>query len=615
MASGSPLSELTSVAASTVLPGPHLAAAVNFGLDLNVSPLYLGVMGLGLFLSSLLFFYLARFDRSKNFEVYFSLICLAGAFLAALSCPAQIGFFIGIPYHHNPLLHMYLEGGLLTFTLLCLYNFMDRTYFRRSPPSARFAILAINILLFVFQTAIPAPVMMFAVYLQGALFVLLGLYLFKRTLASVPLCFCLLLIVVATYEIANRSYALDLPPPPWTPYAVALLVLSRLSALKPLFAFENDGSRTRSPPDLQPQVRDERPPEALEPGHDSAIEIELHSRSLEDFSVFMDALHNGLMHLSSHIQKTLLRDDQKLKDLFIQAKTLEEGARLLGFCIISKKIGSLSTTLIRLLQDLNSQWNPLILNQEIEAIRKCNQQYLRINSKVLGRRLEYASKVLLNKDLNNLEEENPSFQLPEFMQAGSLAKAAFEGVAWSTLGTTFDHVVRDAIHIGRAGASSRLTFDDQTGGKFLLNFDDLFAIRTIVTQLVDNTIKHGIESSHERLLKNKSGLTHIQVTLAIVDSTLVVRFLDDGRGLGILQLREWAHEDRLLDRDRGGNLQYYAKLLLVKSWRAPRGFTKSLEAAETIASQLEIVLFPEQIQNGHCPFAVELHIPMSRFKS
>ncbi len=561
---------------------------------------------------ALLFLFLFHFDRKKTHEIYFSFLCFGGAVLAGLGSPLQVSFFIGIPFRLDPNLQRYGVGGILTLILLTLYLFMDEAFFRRSKRGLRLSLVTLNAALFIGQDRIPPLVLIFSVYLQGSILFLLGLNLLKRKGAPFELGLCLLLLAVGVFEAARLPFDISPSEPSRTPYFVLILALGRLLKLKTLFAFDVRLTRPVAP--LENYAHLPSLADSGEPADDQAIVSELNNRSLETFSVYMDTLHNGLTQLSSTILKTLLRDDGRLRTLYIQSKTLEESARLLGFRVLSRKLSCLANSLMRLLQDLDSQWNPLILNQEIDTVRKVAQQYLRLNSKILGRRLEHASKVLFNKDIKHLEDADPSLLLPELKQAIDLAKAAFEHMAWSPLTATVEHVVREAAWISKGKNILDLSFEDHSAALYALKFEDLAPIRNIVTHLVDNTKQHGMETAHERLLKNKSGATHIRITLTPIGESLVLRFHDDGRGLGILQLREWAHDDRLLDRDKGGNLQYYAKLLLVKAWRAPRGLTRCLESAEHLKSRIEIALYPEHIQGGHCPFAIELHLPLNRLR-
>jgi anti-sigma regulatory factor (Ser/Thr protein kinase) len=148
-----------------------------------------------------------------------------------------------------------------------------------------------------------------------------------------------------------------------------------------------------------------------------------------------------------------------------------------------------------------------------------------------------------------------------------------------------------------------------------LSYEHLVDLKEILKRIMDNAVKHGFESSYERVLRHKNASSEIHLSLKASSQGVILHIQDDGRGLGIRRLREWAHDDRLLDKDKGSDLQYYAKLLMLKAWRAPRGLSEVVMIAERLEAKTDIVLYPERIRDGHCPFAIEIVIPWSLIKS
>ena len=72
------------------------------------------------------------------------------------------------------------------------------------------------------------------------------------------------------------------------------------------------------------------------------------------------------------------------------------------------------------------------------------------------------------------------------------------------------------------------------------------AIKEVLTQLVRNSMVHGIESPDERLERGKDSAGIIKVSVDIIGDKLVVQLTDDGRGLDFAAIRAKAEEMNIL---------------------------------------------------------------------
>ncbi|RYZ58133.1 MAG: hypothetical protein EOP07_07870 [Proteobacteria bacterium] len=558
------------------------------------------------------FYILARNDRAYRSELFLAIVCVMGAFLNFPASPTLMSFYLGQSFRLASTHQDQIELGLSIIGLLSLFLFVNKAFLLRVRKSILRSLIAGNLLLALAIPFFSNTLICGLVLAQCAILIAIHIFLYRSKKNLPALTASLVFLLVSCVEDASGFFFTDNINALISPYFILALALIRAKGLKKLFQLEDSNA------DIQEVLESSAYNDSVsegESGEDPLITEEISRKSLECFSVYMDSLQTTLFQMSNRVQKTLSRQDDQLKHLYIHSKTIEEGARLLGYDILAEKIARLTEILVKLIQNLDAHWNPLALGQEIESIRKIGQQYLRLNSKIPNRRLEYMAKNSSDKELKNFRNEDPNLKLPELKRASEIAKKSFDFVAWLDFSTTLKMVAGDSLSARTGSGEAFLTLENKTAKNYTLNYDDLSHLRSIIDLIIDNSVKHGFESSYERIIKSKAAPSHIMIELREVKDRVVLRIQDDGRGLGILSLREWAHEDRLLDREKSSDLNYYAKLLVLKGWRAPRGLTQVVEIAEALDSKVDIVLYPEMIQNGHCPFALEISIPLTRLSA
>jgi ligand-binding sensor domain-containing protein/signal transduction histidine kinase len=73
-----------------------------------------------------------------------------------------------------------------------------------------------------------------------------------------------------------------------------------------------------------------------------------------------------------------------------------------------------------------------------------------------------------------------------------------------------------------------------------LPYNYRLVVKDILIQLVRNALIHGIESPEERIQRNKKPLATISISSKMDGSNFILKFRDDGRGLQISKLKEFA---------------------------------------------------------------------------
>ncbi|MDR1903125.1 MAG: hypothetical protein LBQ88_12710 [Treponema sp.] len=78
-------------------------------------------------------------------------------------------------------------------------------------------------------------------------------------------------------------------------------------------------------------------------------------------------------------------------------------------------------------------------------------------------------------------------------------------------------------------------------------------IKEVLTQLVRNSIYHGIESPEEREAKGKERTGNIRLSIMYIDNNIHIKLADDGKGLDFENIRKKAEALHLLKNKEAGN--------------------------------------------------------------
>lgn len=339
----------------------------------------------------------------------------------------------------------------------------------------------------------------------------------------------------------------------------------------------------------------------------STLPIEAIRRELENasarhggstFSVTMFSLDNALQSIQQEIHESMLRDDERLKRFYLTAKTFEEVTQIFGFSSLSQQLGRISTALARYLADLALTWNPLFLSQEIGDLRKTVRHYLRINSN-LGHSLESAAEHW--PSLKNFKHEDPITLCPEWKTAQAIALQSFHTSAWSDLESTVRVILEEKSPL-RVSVSS-------SAPALAISFDDRQKLRESLLNLVANSTRHGVALNTASALKPQSApQSKGEIRVIMRDEgdkgTITLRYNDDGRGLFVSGIQDGGEP---LD------MHEYAKRLF-SPWRAPRGLATCVEQLAEIDAKASILLFTEELNQGYCPFAIDITLQRQRLR-
>jgi two-component system chemotaxis sensor kinase CheA len=87
------------------------------------------------------------------------------------------------------------------------------------------------------------------------------------------------------------------------------------------------------------------------------------------------------------------------------------------------------------------------------------------------------------------------------------------------------------------------------------------AIKAVLTQLVRNSVYHGIESPEERKALGKDGAGNIRLSITREDGQIRLQLSDDGRGLDFSKIRDKALKLNLLPKPEEGDTNQLLKII------------------------------------------------------
>jgi two-component system chemotaxis sensor kinase CheA len=118
-------------------------------------------------------------------------------------------------------------------------------------------------------------------------------------------------------------------------------------------------------------------------------------------------------------------------------------------------------------------------------------------------------------------------------------------------------------------------------------------IKEVLTQMVRNSVYHGIETPEERESLGKDREGHVRLSIKYADEKIHIKLSDDGRGLDFEKIRKKAEALNMFDPDKAGDKNY-----LLQAIFAP-GFSTAEEADVHAGRGIGLNLVKERIKDLH----------------
>lgn len=155
------------------------------------------------------------------------------------------------------------------------------------------------------------------------------------------------------------------------------------------------------------------------------------------------------------------------------------------------------------------------------------------------------------------------------------------------------------------------------GGEVELERRLLEDILPALEHIVRNAIAHGIEKPEERVRKGKTRSGTIKIDVSLNASELVVRIVDDGKGLDFDAIRRKASEKGILDPERQNDERYLSSLIFKSGFSTAKSLSQvsgrgvGMDVVNEMVKQRRGRILAQSIADKGTEFAINIPFSMS----
>jgi two-component system chemotaxis sensor kinase CheA len=254
------------------------------------------------------------------------------------------------------------------------------------------------------------------------------------------------------------------------------------------------------------------------------------------FVSFIKNAQSLLEKNESIIKATDKKNAGVIANLFVNMHTIKGNARTYQFTAITDVVHEAETSYDQLRKDPEQSWNPQQLLDELESVREAVTLYAQVRADKLAAssadEIPEDSVVLSQQDYQTLLKQSNNNNTSAVIR---LLRKLDTLTLQDALGDLLSSLPSVAAQLDKPAPK----LDLQLRGLLLhRGYNEL--INNVFTHLLRNAIDHGIETSEERLAKQKSAAGTIHLHADITDQSNTLWLWDDGRGLNLKRLREKA---------------------------------------------------------------------------
>jgi hypothetical protein len=287
--------------------------------------------------------------------------------------------------------------------------------------------------------------------------------------------------------------------------------------------------------------------------------------SAEKFSQFIETSIKFLDENERLVNQNPMRSVEIIKIMFINMHTIKGSARTYQFTKMTGLLHEVEQTYSALLKDPEVVWDQKQLLADLVRVRELIRIYDDINTQKLGRSHTAGDKLTIGRDL--LEERVKSLSKIDLHLLTIDDQSRIEETLGFLNEICFDRasqvipaMLQSSEKVARDLGKQPPVLHYHDPG-LLINYFGQKLLRDVFTHLIRNSMDHGIESSQERIEKNKSPQGTLHVELEQRGDHVVVSCFDDGRGLNMKALRKLGNRMEILPKDREPSHQEIAEMI------------------------------------------------------
>ncbi|WP_141734171.1 7TM diverse intracellular signaling domain-containing protein [Oligoflexus tunisiensis] len=349
--------------------------------------------------------------------------------------------------------------------------------------------------------------------------------------------------------------------------------------------------------------------------------------SREQFARFLSSTDKHIEENERLIQANATKSLEALKIILINLHTLKGTARALGLRKLSEIVHE-AEHYAALLQSGQADWKQDLLRRDLELVKATFEYYRHVNDQVLERASNRSSieldiakvEAILNEIAGLHQQPLSSESRSLFQKIDFMLSKAFLQPASLVLHEILISTQRLARDLNKE--APKLVITDNG---FFLTRDGAELLRNVLSHLTRNSMDHGIETREERRAIGKAPQGTITVTLAEDKDGLILRYQDDGRGLGLQMIRTLAMIRGLVDRVDNLSREELAHLIFIPGFSTSQavneisgrgmGMSAIKTYTENAGGTLTLELGSADPMEDFIPFTLVMHMPARYYRS
>ncbi len=299
--------------------------------------------------------------------------------------------------------------------------------------------------------------------------------------------------------------------------------------------------------------------------------------------------------------------------MFRNIHTIKGNARTFGLTSIADTAHEVENYFSDIRTGVEMRVNPERLRQDLKLLEDIVHQYDKVLSNFLNVALKDAPEDLVLR-LTELYAENTSVQVIKekfFAMADEMRLKRFFPTLEEILTPVLHNQVKMATelakptpHIHFRGLQIRISTEMET------------CLRNIFTQILRNSIDHGIESPEQRAVAGKQsiGEVHIEIDASLTQKALLIEIYDDGAGLNLAALAKKCENPFLSDEDIADTI-FHTGVSTVEKVTQISGRGVGMDIVKDLVikngGSISIQFTKPKTLAGRRPFKFILHFPSS----
>ncbi|HLA33362.1 MAG TPA: HAMP domain-containing protein [Rhodocyclaceae bacterium] len=258
--------------------------------------------------------------------------------------------------------------------------------------------------------------------------------------------------------------------------------------------------------------------------------------SQKKFVEFIETSHEFIEENKSLIEKASGVDRDIVAVLFRNMHTIKGNARTYGLTHITDQVHAAETTYSRIRSGEDTEWQPELLLEELQATRVCIDRYDNVfKQKLAGFSSgdgEFLDRAIIDRITRAVEVVNDLSQVNELRNSFRMIKSSISTIGTESIDDVLKGIVNGVPSMARE-LNKELPDIVIKDNSIRLKKEVVPLLRNVFMHAFRNSMDHGLESTEQRIAKGKTPQGHIFLEISLDPDEMTFTFNDDGKGLAL----------------------------------------------------------------------------------